>query len=186
LLVSSDGRGYLLPVERLPSGRGQGEPLRLQVDLGRGAEPVLLAVHRPDGRVLLASSAARGFIAEEAAMTTQTRAGKQVLNLDQGERLVVACPAEGDHVATVGSNRKLLVFPIDQLPVMSRGKGVLLQRYRGGTLSDACVINLAEGLSWPGSRGSRTVTDLAPWLGRRGQTGRVAPHGFPKSNRFSG
>jgi topoisomerase IV subunit A len=186
LLVSSDGRGYLLPVERLPSGRGQGEPLRLQVDLGRGAEPVLLAVHRPDGRVLLASSAARGFIAEEAAMTTQTRAGKQVLNLDQGERLVLGCPAEGDHVATVGTNRKLLVFPIGQLPVMSRGKGVLLQRYRGGALSDACVISLAEGLSWPSSRGSRTVTDVAPWLGRRGQTGRVAPHGFPKSNRFSG
>jgi topoisomerase IV subunit A len=186
LLVSSDGRGYLLPVERLPGGRGQGEPLRLQIDLGRGAEPVLLAVHRPDGRVLLASSAARGFIADEAAMTAQTRAGKQVLNLDQGERLVVACPAKGDHVATVGTNRKLLVFPIDQLPVMSRGKGVLLQRYRGGALSDACVISLAEGLSWPGSRGSRTVTDLAPWLGRRGQTGRIAPHGFPKSNRFSG
>jgi topoisomerase-4 subunit A len=186
LLVSSDGRGYLLPVERLPGGRGQGEPLRLQIDLGRGAEPVLLAVHRPDGRVLLASSAARGFIADEAAMTAQTRAGKQVLNLDPGERLVVACPAKGDHVATVGTNRKLLLFPIDQLPVMSRGKGVLLQRYRGGALSDACVISLAEGLSWPGSRGSRTVTDLAPWLGRRGQTGRIAPHGFPKSNRFSG
>jgi topoisomerase IV subunit A len=186
LLVSSDGRGYLLPVERLPGGRGQGEPLRLQIDLGRGAEPVLLAVHRPDGRVLLASSAARGFIADEAAMTAQTRAGKQVLNLDPGERLVVACPAKGDHVATVGTNRKLLLFPIDQLPVMSRGKGVLLQRYRGGALSDACVIRLAEGLSWPGSRGSRTVTDLAPWLGRRGQTGRIAPHGFPRSNRFSG
>ena len=140
LLISSDGRGYLLPVERLPGGRGQGEPLRLQIDLGRGAEPVMLAVHRPDGRVLLASSAARGFIAEEAAMAAQTRAGKQVLNLDEGERLVVACPAEGDHVATVGSNHKLLLFPIDELPVMSRGKGVLLQRYRGGSLADACVI----------------------------------------------
>jgi topoisomerase IV subunit A len=186
LLISSDGRGYLLPVERLPSGRGQGEPLRLQVDLGRGAEPVMLAVHRPNGRVLLASSAARGFIAEEAAMAAQTRAGKQVLNLDQGERLVVACPAEGDHVATVGSNRKLLLFPIDELPVMSRGKGVLLQRYRGGSLVDACVITLAEGLSWPGGRGTRMVTELAPWLGRRGQAGRVAPHGFPKSNRFTG
>jgi topoisomerase IV subunit A len=146
----------------------------------------MLAVHRPDGRVLLASSAARGFIAEEAAMAAQTRAGKQVLNLDQGERLVVACPAEGDHVATVGSNRRLLLFPIDQLPVMSRGKGVLLQRYRGGSLTDACVISLAEGLSWPGGRGSRMVTELTPWLGRRGQTGRAAPHGFPKSNRFSG
>ena len=186
LLISSDGRGYLLPVERLPGGRGQGEPLRLQIDLGRGAEPVMLAVHRPEGRVLLASSAARGFIAEEVAMAAQTRAGKQVLNLDEGERLVVACPAEGDHVATVGSNRKLLLFPIDELPVMSRGKGVLLQRYRGGSLADACVITLADGLSWPGGRGTRTVSELAPWLGRRGHAGRIAPHGFPRSNRFSG
>ena len=186
LLISSDGRGYLLPVERLPGGRGQGEPLRLQIDLGRGAEPVMLAVHRPEGCVLLASSAARGFIAEEAAMAAQTRAGKQVLNLDEGERLVVACPAEGDHVATVGSNRKLLLFPIDELPVMSRGKGVLLQRYRGGSLADACVITLADGLSWPGGRGTRTVSELAPWLGRRGHAGRIAPHGFPRSNRFSG
>jgi topoisomerase-4 subunit A len=186
LLISSDGRGYLLPVERLPGGRGQGEPLRLQIDLGRGAEPVMLAVHRPDGRVLLASSAARGFVAEEPAMAAQTKAGKQVLNLDEGEQLVVACPAEGDHVATVGSNRKLLLFPIDQLPVMSRGKGVLLQRYRGGRLADACVLTLADGLSWPGGRGTRTVTELAPWLGRRGQAGRTAPHGFPRANRFTG
>jgi topoisomerase-4 subunit A len=186
LLISSDGRGYLLPVERLPGGRGQGEPLRLQIDLGRGAEPVMLAAHRLEGRVLLASSAARGFIAEEVAMVAQTRAGKQVLNLDEGERLVVACPAEGDHVAIVGSNHKLLLFAIDELPVMSRGKGVLLQRYRGGSLADACVIRLADGLSWPGGRGTRTVSDLTPWLGRRGQTGRAAPHGFPRSNRFSG
>jgi topoisomerase-4 subunit A len=186
LLVSSDGRGYLLPVERLPGGRGQGEPLRLLIDLGRGAEPVMLAVHRPDGRVLLASGGARGFIADEAAMAAQTRAGKQVLNLDQGEQLVVACPAEGDHVATVGSNRKLLLFPIDQLPVMSRGKGVLLQRYRGGGLADACVIRLVDGLSWPGGRGVRKVTELAPWVGRRGLAGRAAPHGFPRNNRFTG
>jgi topoisomerase-4 subunit A len=186
LLVSSDGRGYLLPVERLPGGRGQGEPLRLQIELGRGAEPVLLAVHRPQGRVLLASSAARGFVAEEAAIAAQTRAGKQVLNLDEGERLVVACPAEGDHVAIVGSNRKLLLFPLAELPVMSRGKGVLLQRYRGASLADACVVTLADGLTWPGGRGTRTVADLGPWLGRRGQAGRVAPHGFPRDNRFAG
>jgi topoisomerase-4 subunit A len=186
LLISSDGRGYLLPVERLPGGRGQGEPLRLQIDLGRGAEPVMLAVHRPDGRVLLASSAARGFLAEEVAMAAQTKAGKQVLNLGQGERLAVACPAEGDHVATVGTNRKLLLFPVDELPVMSRGKGVLLQRYRGASLADECVIRLADGLSWPGGRGTRTVTELEPWIGRRGQAGRAAPHGFPRSNRFAG
>ena len=186
ILLSSDGRGYLLPVERLPGGRGQGEPLRLQIDLSRGAEPVLLAVHRPEGRLLLASSAGRGFVAEEQAIAAQTRSGRQVLNLDPGERLSVVVPAEGDHVATVGSNRKLLVFPLAELPVMSRGKGVLLQRYKGGALTDARVLILAEGLSWPGGKGTRTVGDLSPWLGKRGQAGRVAPHGFPRSNRFDG
>ena len=186
LLISSDGRGYLLPIERLPGGRGQGDPLRLQIDLARDAEPVLLAVHRPDGRVLLASGAGRGFVAEERAIAAQTRAGKQVFNLDQGERLVVACPADGDHVATIGSNRKILVFPLEQLPVMSRGKGVLLQRYRGGGLADARVFALADGLSWQSAKGARTVTELTAWLGRRGQAGRMAPHGFPKSNRFGG
>src|SRR5919106_475943 len=184
LLIRSDGRGYMLPIERLPGGRGQGEPLRLQIDLARGAEPLMLAIHRQDGRVLLASSGARGFLAEEQAIAAQTRGGKQVFNLEQDERVVVACPAEGDHVATVGSNRKMLVFPLDQLPVMSRGKGVLLQRYRDGGLADARVFALADGLSWPTAKGLRVVTDLAPWLGKRGQAGRMAPHGFPRNNRF--
>jgi topoisomerase-4 subunit A len=184
LLVSSDGRGYLLPVDRLPGGRGHGEPLRLQIDLARGAEPVLLAVHRPEGRVLLASSGARGFVAEEQAMAAQTRAGKQVFNLDEGERLITAAPAEGDLVATIGTNRKLLIFPLAELPVMSRGKGVLLQRYKDGRLADARALTAAEGLSWSTPRGTRTVTDLTTWLGKRGQAGRNAPHGFPRDNRF--
>jgi topoisomerase-4 subunit A len=144
----------------------------------------MLAVHRPEGKVLLASSAARGFVAEEPAIAAQTRAGKQVFNLEEGERLRVAVAADGDHVAMVGTNRKLLVFPLDQLPVMGRGKGVLLQRYKGGELADAAVLRLAHGLSWPTTKGTRTVTDLTPWLGRRGQAGRLAPHGFPRSNRF--
>jgi topoisomerase-4 subunit A len=184
LLISSDGRGYLLPIERLPGGRGQGEPLRLHVDLARGAEPVMLTIHREGGRVLLASSGARGFVAEEQAIAAQTRGGKQVFNLDPDERVAIACPAEGDHVATVGINRKMLIFPLDQLPVMSRGKGVLLQRYRDGRLSDARVFALADGLSWPSAKGLRVVTDLVPWLGKRGQAGRVAPPGFPRDNRF--
>jgi topoisomerase-4 subunit A len=146
---------------------------------------VLLAVHRPEGCVLLASSGARGFVAQEQAIAAQTRSGKQVFNLEDGERVAVACPADGDHVATVGSNRKILIFPLDQLPVMSRGKGVLLQRYRDGKLADARVFALTEGLNWQSARGVRTVTELTPWLGRRGQAGRMAPHGFPRSNRFS-
>jgi topoisomerase IV subunit A len=186
LVISSDGRGYLLPVERLPGGRGQGEPLSLQIDLARGAEPVLLAIHRPGGRVLLASSSARGFVAEEQAIAAQSRSGKQVFNLEEGERVVVACPAEGDHVATIGTNRKLLLFSIDQLPVMSRGKGVLLQRYRDGRLSDAVVFRLEAGLSWPTAKGARTLAEPQYWIGKRGQAGRTVPHGFPRSNRFAG
>jgi topoisomerase IV subunit A len=186
LVISSDGRGYLLPIERLPGGRGQGEPLSLQIDLARGAEPVLLAIHRQDGRILLASSSARGFLAEEQTIAAQTRSGKQVFNLEEGERVVVACPADGDHVATIGSNRKLLLFPIDQLPVMSRGKGVLLQRYRDGKLSDAVVFRLEEGLSWPTPKGARTLAEPQYWIGKRGQAGRTVPHGFPRSNRFAG
>jgi topoisomerase IV subunit A len=114
------------------------------------------------------------------------RAGKQVFNLDAGESLAIVRPAEGDHVAVVGSNRKLLIFPLGELPVMARGKGVLLQRYKEGELADARVFRLQDGLSWQGTRAERTVTDLAPWLGKRGQAGRLAPHGFPKSNRFEG
>jgi topoisomerase-4 subunit A len=184
LVISSDGRGYLLPIDRLPGGRGQGEPLRLHVDLARGAEPVMLTIHREGGRVLLASSGGRGFVAEEQAIAAQTRGGKQVFNLDQDERVAIACPAEGDHVATIGTNRKMLLFPLDQLPVMSRGKGVLLQRYRDGRLGDARVFTLADGLSWPTAKGLRVVTDLAAWLGKRGQAGRLAPPGFPRDNRF--
>jgi topoisomerase-4 subunit A len=184
LLISSDGRGYLLPIDRLPGGRGQGEPLRLHVDLARGAEPVMLTIHREGGQILLASSSARGFVAEEQAIAAQTRGGRQVFNLEEDERVAIACPAEGDHVATVGTNRKMLIFPLDQLPVMSRGKGVLLQRYRDGGLADARVFALADGLSWPTVKGLRVVTDLAPWLGKRGQAGRVAPPGFPRDNRF--
>jgi topoisomerase-4 subunit A len=186
LLISSDGRGYLLPVERLPGGRGQGEPLRLQIDLGRGAEPVMLAVHRPDGRVLLASSSARGFVAEEPAIAAQTRAGKQVFNLEEGERVTVAVAADGDHVATIGSNRKLLIFPLDQLPVMARGKGVTLQRYRDGHLGDAVVFRLEDGLTWPTAKGTRTLAEPQYWIGRRAQAGRTVPYGFPKTNRFAG
>jgi topoisomerase-4 subunit A len=186
ILISSDGRAYLLPVERLPAGRGQGEPLRVHIELARGAEALMLAVHRPDGKVLLASGAARGFVVEEAAIAAQMRSGKQVFNLDEGERLITAVPAEGDHVATIGSNRKLLIFPLDQLPVMSRGKGVTLQRYKDGRLGDAVVFRLDEGLSWPTARGTRTLAEPQYWIGRRGQAGRTVPHGFPKSNRFAG
>ena len=184
ILVTSDGRGYLLPIERLPGGRGQGEPLSLQVDLAKGAQALFLDVHRPDGKLLFASSDGRGFLAEEKAIAAQTKAGKQVFNLDPLAKLLVVTPGDGDYVVTVGSNRKMLIFPTSDLPVMSRGKGVLLQRFKDGKLSDACTISLDDGLSWPAKNGTRVVKELEAWQGKRASAGRMAPHGFPKNNRF--
>ncbi len=186
ILISTDGRGYLLPVDKLPGGRGQGEPLSLQVDLAKGAHALYLATHRVDGKLLLASSDGRGFLAEEKAIAAQTKAGKQVFNLDPLSKLLVVTPGDGDQVVTVGSNRKMLIFPASDLPVMSRGKGVLLQRFKDGKLADAKVITTEEGLSWPAKNGTRVVktAELEAWQGKRASAGRMVPHGFPRSNRF--
>ena len=184
ILITSDGRGYLLPVERLPGGRGQGEPLSLQVDFAKGAQPLYLAAHRADGKLLLASSDGRGFLAEEKAIAAQTKSGKQVFNLDPLAKLLVVTPGDGDHIVTVGSNRKMLIFEASELPVMSRGKGVLLQRFKDGQLSDVTAITLEEGLSWPAKNGTRVVKELESWQGKRASAGRMVPHGFPRNNKF--
>jgi topoisomerase-4 subunit A len=187
--VASDGRVFALPVEGLPSGRGLGEPLSLLVDLAKGAEIVALRVHRPDGRLLLATRQGLGFLAPEAEIAAQTKAGKQVVNLVEGDRLQVVVPAEGDHAAVLGNNRKLLIFPLEDLPEQARGKGVVLQRYGGEVgvgLADATTIALARGLTFTNGGGKpRTVTDLTAWLGRRGGMGKQPPHGFPRDNRFA-
>jgi topoisomerase-4 subunit A len=184
LLVATDGRCYLLPVDRLPGGRGMGEPLSLLVDLGKGAEILALMVHRPEGRLVLASREGRGFIALESEIAAQTKAGKQVVNLAEGDKLAVATSVEGSHVAVVGTNRKLLIFEVAELPVMSRGRGVILQRYKEARLADLRTLDPAQGLEWPQGDRTRQVKDLQPWLARRGTSGRMAPQGFPKSNRF--
>ena len=186
LLVATDGRVYTLACDRLPGGRGQGEPLRLIVDLAERADAVALFVYRPDGRRLIASDRGRGFVVEEGDLLAQTRAGKQVLNVGAGEEAAVCVPLStgADAVAVIGSNRRLLVFGLEEVPVMARGKGVILQRYATGTLADAAAFVLADGLAWPAGGGMRVEKDLAPWLGRRGQAGTKAPRGFPQSNRF--
>jgi topoisomerase IV subunit A len=141
----------------------------------------------PGGRLLVASEAGDGFLLPEDEAVAQTRAGRQVLNLKQGVRAVVCRPVAGDHVAVVGNNRKLLVFPRSELPEMGRGKGVRLQRYkdRDGKLVDALTFDLADGLSWKDPAGrTRTVAELADWTGARASAGRMAPRGFPASNRF--
>ncbi|HEU0223719.1 MAG TPA: DNA topoisomerase IV subunit A [Paracoccaceae bacterium] len=186
ILAASNGRFFTLSCDRLPGGRGTGEPVRLMVDLANDAEIVALLVHRPEGRLILASSQGEGFVVPEAEVVAQTRGGKVVMNLAEGARLKVCRLLSGDHLAVVGRNRKLLVFPLTELPEMARGKGVRLQKYRDGGLSDALGIRLADGLSWKEQGGrTRRESDLSEWLGRRGSAGRMAPRGFPRDNRFT-
>jgi topoisomerase-4 subunit A len=155
------------------------------VELAKGVEVVALRVRRPEGRLLLATHQAFGFLAAEVELAAQTRAGKQVVNLGGDDRVLTAVGVNGDHAAVIGTNRKLLIFPLSELPEQARGKGVTLQRYQDGKISDVTTIELASGLTFTNGGGRpRTVTDLRPWLGRRGQAGKLAPHGFPRDNRF--
>ena len=186
LVLGSNGRFYTVGASTLPGGRGMGEPLRLMVDLPNEAEITALFIHKPGNKLLLASSAGDGFIVPEDEVIAQTRAGKQVLNVKGDVRAKVCSDVTGDHVAVVGENRKVLLFPLDELPEMGRGKGVRLQKYKDGGLSDATTFTLAEGLSWldPAGR-TRTETELGEWTAKRAGAGRMAPRGFPRDNTFT-
>ncbi|MCT4576677.1 DNA topoisomerase IV subunit A [Donghicola sp.] len=186
LVLGTNGRFYTVSAANLPGGRGMGEPLRLMVDLPNDVEIVDLFIHKPGRKLLLASSAGDGFIAPEDDLVAQTRSGKQVLNVKGDVRAKVCKTVDGDHVAVVGENRKVLVFAIEELPEMSRGKGVRLQKYKDGGLSDATTFTLANGLSWKDPAGrTRTEIDLAEWIGKRATAGRMAPRGFPRDNTFT-
>ena len=182
MVFASNGRFYTLPANNLPGGRGMGEPLRLMIDLPNEAEVIAVFPWREGEKYLLASKAGDGFVVAAGDILAQTKSGKQVLNGD-----ALLCRAvSGDHVAVVGENRKLLVFPLTELPEMSRGKGVRLQKFKDGGLSDAICLTLADGLSWPmGGGKTRTEPDLSEWLGKRASAGRMAPRGFPRDNRFA-
>ena len=185
MILDTEGRFFTVLAANLPGGRGMGEPLRLIVDLPNEARIVTMFVHRPGSRRIVASTAGDGFIVAEDEIVAQTRAGKQVLNLSAGAVAHLAVPVAGDHVAVVGENRKMLVFPLTELPEMTRGKGVRLQAYKDGGLSDVTTLTLAQGLSWRDPAGrTRTEPDLTEWLGRRAGAGRMAPRGFPRDNRF--
>jgi topoisomerase-4 subunit A len=186
LVFGSNGRFYTMGASTLPGGRGMGEPLRLMVDLPNEAEIVALFIHSAGNKLLVASSAGDGFVVSEDDVIAQTRAGKQVLNVKGDVRARVCSTVTGDHVACVGENRKVLLFPLDELPEMGRGKGVRLQKYKDGGLSDATTFTLADGLSWldPAGR-TRTQTELAEWAAKRAGAGRMAPRGFPRDNRFT-
>ncbi len=186
LLVAANGRFYTIPAVNLPGGRGMGEPVRLMVDLPNDTEITDLMIFRAGEKLLVASTAGDGFIVPSDEVLAQTRAGKQVLTLKDGAVTALCRPVAGDHVAVVGDNRKMLVFALSELPEMARGKGVRLQKYKDGGLSDATTFVLAQGLSWKDPAGrTRTETDLGEWLAARATAGRMAPRGFPRDNRFA-
>ena len=188
LVLGSNGRIYTLSCANLPGGRGMGEPIRLMVDLPNEVDLVELRLYNPVGQLIVASTAGDGFRVPETEIVAQTRAGKQVLNVRGGVKAAGMRVLNGDHVAVVGENRKVLVFAADELPEMTRGKGVRLQKYKDGGLSDFRSFSIADGLTWldPAGR-TRTVAaeELTEWIGKRAGTGRMAPRGFPRDNRFS-
>ena len=186
LVFGANGRFYTISASTLPGGRGMGEPLRLLVDLPNEAEILEIMIHKPGRKLLVASSAGDGFIVPEDDVIAQTRSGKQVLNVRGDTRALICKPTFGDTVAVVGENRKVLVFSLDELPEMGRGKGVRLQKYKDGGLSDATTFTMAAGLSWldPAGR-TRTEIELSEWHGKRASAGRMAPRGFPRDNRFN-
>ncbi len=186
LLFATGGRFYTLAADRLPGGRGHGEPLRLIIDLEESETIVAMVVYRPGEKLLVASTTGYGFIVDEDAVVAMTRKGKQVLNVKTPAEAVVCAPAGGDTIAVLGENRKLLLFPAAELNELTRGRGVRLQRYAKDGLADARTFNRAEGLTWIDASGRTwTVTEFADWEGARAQAGRTAPKGFPRSNRFN-
>ena len=189
LLASANGRFYTLAADRLPGGRGFGEPVKLRVDVEGEGNVVALLRAAAGEKLLLASSDGRGFVTSAAGAVAETRKGKQIVNLRPGATLKVVRPlkAGDDYVAVIGDNRKMVVFPIAELPEMGRGQGVQLQRYRDGGLGDATTFVFAQGLSWPmgGESGrTRAEPDMNPWRTARGAAGRMPPMGFPKENPF--
>ncbi|MHC8509527.1 MAG: DNA topoisomerase IV subunit A [Rhodospirillales bacterium] len=187
VIFAADGRFFTFGCDKLPGGRGHGEPVRLMADMPAGVDPAAMLIHRPGRKLIVASNTGRGFIVPEDAVIAQTRTGKQVLNLGKGEQ-AKACAVVGedaDAAAIVGDNRKLLIFKLDELPEMTRGRGVIMQRYKKGDLSDVTTLNLKEGLAWSTGAGRRVESGIKPWTGKRGQAGLLAPRGFPRSKRFS-
>ncbi|MBR0672737.1 DNA topoisomerase IV subunit A [Neoroseomonas soli] len=184
VVFATNGKAYTIKADVIPRGRGDGQPVRLMVDLTNEDAVVAMFVHREGERFLVASSDGKGFIVKGEDLLAEKRTGKQVLNVDAPTEAALCVPADGDTIAVIGENRKLLVFPLEQVPEMTRGRGVQLQAYRDGGLSDAKVFRRAEGLTWVLGERTRTENDLRPWLGNRAGAGKAPPNGFPKGNRF--
>ena len=189
LLLTTGGKAYTLGADKLPGGRGHGEPIRIMVDMENDQDILTAFVHDPSRKLLLVSTAGNGFIVAESEMVANTRKGKQIMNVSMSDEAKLAVPVTGDHVAVVGENRKLLAFPLSQVPEMSRGKGVRLQRYKDGGVVDVKCFAVAEGLSWSDTAGrlfNKVGEELREWLADRATVGRTVPKGFPRSGKFGG
>lgn len=187
LVFATNGRFYTIDAAKLPGGRGHGEPTRLFIDLEQDADVVTVFRYQGGRKLLVASRQGRGFIVPEDEGLANTRKGKQVLNVKSPDAACAVAPAAGELVAAIGENRKMLIFPIDQVPEMTRGRGVRLQRHKDGGLSDITTFEVEKGLSWTDSAGrvfNLTLKELADWRGSRADAGRLAPKGFPKTNKF--
>ncbi|WP_417407745.1 DNA topoisomerase IV subunit A [Hoeflea sp.] len=188
VIVTTGGKAYTLGADKLPGGRGHGEPLRIIVDMDNDQAVLTAFVHDPARKLLVASTAGNGFVVAESDMVANTRKGKQIMNVSLPQEMRLCVPVAGDHVAVIGENRKMLIFPLEQLPEMSRGKGVRLQRYKDGGVSDIRCFAMEEGLTWEDSAGrvhNRKKEDLLEWIADRAQAGRLVPKGFPRSGKFS-
>ncbi len=189
LVVTTGGKAYTLGGDKLPGGRGHGEPLRIMVDMENDQDVLTAFVHDPARKLLISSAAGNGFVVPEADMVANTRKGKQIMNVAMPDEAKLVIPVKGDHVAIVGENRKMLVFPLAQIPEMGRGKGVRLQRYKDGGVSDIRCFAIADSLTWADSAGrsfAKNKDELLEWLGDRASAGRAVPKGFPRSGKFTG
>ena len=187
VIASTAGRFYTLTADKLPGGRGHGEPVKLMADMDAAEDVVGIFVHRPDRKLLVVSTEGRGFVVPEAEVLANTRKGKVIMSVGAGEEMRLCVTAAGDTVAILGENRKMLLFPLSQVPEMVRGKGVRLQKYKDGTVADVRVFARADGMTWVDSSGrtfNRPMSELKEWVGERAQAGRIRPDGFPRSNRF--
>ncbi len=188
LVFSTSGKIFTLDAAKLPGGRGAGEPIRLLADIDDGEDVAAVFEHKPGVKMIVASTDGRGFVVSQDDMVATTKKGKILMNVDAPAKARFIVPVEGDHVAAIGENRKLLVFPVADIPEMTRGKGVRLQKYRDGGLSDIKTFALAEGLSWtdPAGRVFNVAEEsLSDWKGKRADAGRLPPKGFPKANKFN-
>lgn len=187
LIFATNGRFYTIDAAKLPGGRGHGEPLRLFIDMEQDVDIVAVFAHQGGRKFLVGSQTARGFIVSEDECLANTRKGKQVLNAKDKDGACAITTIDGDLAAAIGENRKMVIFPLAQVPEMTRGAGVRLQRYKDGGLSDLITFTGKDGLTWLDGAGrafTMTLKELSDWRGNRADAGRLAPKGFPKNNRF--